>query len=137
VGARGLSLRLAIGAVAAVATVGGIDALADLTQTRPDPHRPRSRSEVVLEVRTRDPGASKRFAAEALWGACQSTARRTVIEPGMQEVGDARFRIVVQPALGRHARDRLTGCLQDLTIEEILGTVISMREIPVPGAQNP
>ena len=136
-GARGLSRRLAIGAVVAVAAVSGVDALADLTQTRPDPHRPNSRSEVVLEVRTRDPRTSKRFAAEALWGACQSTARRTVIEPGMQAVSDDRFRIVVQPALGRHARDRLTGCLQDLTIEEILGTVISMREIPVAGTQNP
>lgn len=136
-GARGLSRRLAIGAVVAAVTVSGIDALADLTQTRPDPRQPNTRSEVVLEVRTRDPRASTRFAAEALWGACQSTARRTVIEPGMQAVGDDRFRIVVQPALGRHARDRLTGCLQDLTIEEILGTVISMREIPAPGAQNP
>lgn len=135
--AKSLSRRLAIGAVVAVAGVGGIDALADLTQTRPDPHRPNSRSEVILEVRTRDPKASKHFAAEALWGACQSTARRTVIEPGMEAVGENRFRIVVQPALGRHARDRLTGCLQDLTIERILGTVISMREIPVPGPQNP
>lgn len=134
---RGLSRRLAIGAVVAVVTVGGIDALADLTQTRPDPRKPNSRSEVILEVRTRDPRVSKRFAAEALWGACQSTARRTVIEPGMQAIGEARFRIVVQPALGRHARDRLTGCLQDLTIEEILGTVIEMREIPVARAQNP
>ena len=136
-GRRSLIRRVATVAIGAVVTFVGVGALADATQTRPDPRRPNSRSEVIMEVRTRDPRSSKKFAAEALWGACQSTARRTVIEPGMQETGPGTFRIVVQPALGRHARDRLTGCLQDLTIEEIQATVLDIREVPVPGAQSP
>ena len=89
-----------------------------------------------MRVRTRDPDASKRFAAEGLWGACQGTARRRVVEPGMQQVGDATFRIVVEPGLGRHARDRLTGCLEDLTIEEVQADVLRMGDAG-PARQSP
>jgi hypothetical protein len=115
-----------LGAIAVVV----IDVLGDATQTRPDPQRPRSRTELVFRVQTVEPRLPALGAAQALWGACQGTAPRTVLEPGLTEVGDGRFRLVVQPALGRHARDRMTGCLEDVTLDRIKGKVVSMRELP-------
>jgi hypothetical protein len=117
---------LVILALAAIASVS-IDMLGDATQTRPDPSRPNSRTEVVFRVQTL--GQPALAAAQGLWGACQGTALRTVLPPGMTALGDNRFRMVVQPALGRHARDRMTGCLEDMTLDRVKGKVVSMREL--------
>ena len=115
---------LVVAAVAAVA----IDLISDATQTRPDASQPRHRTEIVYRVTAR--GQPELAAAQGLWGACQGTALRTVLPPGITAAGDGRFRLVVQPALGRHARDRLTGCLEDLTIDDVKGRVVSMRQLP-------
>jgi hypothetical protein len=114
-------------AVAGAAALG-YDVLSDATQTRPDDTRPGSRSELVFSVATRT-GADVEMAAHGLWGACQGTVDRRVVAPGMTALGDGRFRLVVQPALGRHARDRITGCLKDVTIEDVKGNVVRIRDL--------
>lgn len=119
-----------------VATVFGIDWLADLTQNRPDRNVPGSRSEVVLDVTVRhhyDPGTLT--TAQGLWGACQHTAFRRLVEPGMVEIGEGRFRVVTEPALGEHAWRRLKGCLEDVTVDRVKADIVSKRDFP-PGAPS-
>ena len=121
---------VALLAVAAVAYLG-IDMLSDATQTRPDDEHPNSRTELVFHVASRDGPVDA--AAHGLWGACQGTAHRKVLEPGLVHAGDGNYRLVLQPSLGRHARDRMTGCLEDLTIDNVKGKVVSMKELaPAP-----
>lgn len=120
----------ALVAAAAVLYVG-IDFLSDATQTRPDPDRPGSRTELVFHVSAKDGPLDA--AAHGLWGACQGTAHRKVLDPGIVDAGDGNYRLILQPSLGRHARDRMTGCLEDLTIDNVKGKVVSMRELAPAG----
>ncbi|HWC10506.1 MAG TPA: hypothetical protein VG455_04710 [Acidimicrobiales bacterium] len=123
---------LLLGAV--VATVLGIDWLADLTQNRPDRNVPGSRSEVVLDVTVRHHWSPATLTtAQGLWGACQHTAFRRLLEPGMVEVGEGRFRVVTEPALGENAWRRLKGCLEDVTVDRVKANIVSKRDFP-PGA---
>jgi hypothetical protein len=112
-----------LGAVAIVGTLG----LADLTQNRADGLKSGSRSEVVLEVETRDV-YDPDSAAHGLWGTCQQTVdhKRT---RSFESLGDGRFSIVVEPAIGEHDERRLVGCLEDFTIDRVLGDVIEIRDL--------
>lgn len=125
--------RAVVAVVAVAAMVMGIDFLADLTQDRPDRVVPGSRSEVVLEVRSRDRTGSDLMSAQGLWGACQGTVYQRLAEPGVTEVGDGRFRLQTEPALGEHAWRRLQGCLEDATLDRVKGHVVSKRDMaPAP-----
>jgi hypothetical protein len=107
----------------------GLDLLADATQTRPDPLPPGSRSEVVFRVGTR-PGRAPRPAAEGLWHACQAqTIERRLLPPGVVEVDDRTYRVVVRPGLGPHAERRLRGCLEDVTVDRVKGHVLRIRAL--------
>jgi hypothetical protein len=107
-----------------------VEELGDLTQTRSDHVDPQSRSEIVLQVDTRDYHQSTDDAARNLWAACAgTTTRRLVADPGFVPVSDDAVRFSVAPGLGEHARRRLVGCLQDTTIDRIKGSVESVRLI--------
>ena len=123
---------LLLGAV--LALVVGIDALADLTQDRPDRVLPGTRSEIVLDLKSRDRGGSALLSAQGLWGACQGTVRHRLAEPGVTEVADGRFRLVTEPALGEHAWRRLQGCLEDTTLDKVKAHVVTKRDIGPPPA---
>lgn len=120
--------RALVAAVLAVVAVATVDVLGDLTQTRPDPPQPGSTMEVVFEVRTRDPRRAPLHAAQALWGACQGTIVRSVDATDVEVVG-RRARVVVEPALGEHAQDRLRGCLSDLSVDRTKARVLAMRRL--------
>ena len=119
--------------VAAAALALGIDALADLTQDRPDRVLPGSKSEVVLEVDSRDRGGSALLSAQGLWGACQGTVRHRLVEPGLVELSEGRFRLQTEPALGEHSWRRLQGCLEDTTLDRVKAHVVSKRDLAPPG----
>ena len=119
---------------AVFALVMGVDMLADLTQDRPDRVLPGSRSEIVLDLRSRDRGGSALLSAQGLWGACQGTVRHRLAEPGVMEVTDGRFRLVTEPALGEHSWRRLQGCLEDTTLDKVKAHVVSKRDIAPPPA---
>jgi hypothetical protein len=119
--------------LAAAALALGIDALADLTQDRPDHVVPGSRSEVVLDVASRDRGGSALLSAQGLWGACQGTVRHRLVEPGVVELSDGRFRLQTEPALGEHSWRRLQGCLEDTTLDRVKAHVVSKRDLAPPG----
>ncbi len=127
---RGLLVVLALAGV-----VMGIDVLADLTQDRPDRVLPGSRSEVLLEVDSRDRTGSELLSAQGLWGACQGTVYQKLAEPGVTQVAEGRFRLLTDPALGEHAWRRLQGCLEDATLDRVKARVLSKRDLapaPVP-----
>jgi hypothetical protein len=119
--------------VAVAALAIGIDALADLTQDRPDQVVPGSRSEIVLDVASRDRGGSDLLSAQGLWGACQGTVHHRLVEPGVVEVSDGRFRLQTQPALGEHSWRRLQGCLEDTTLDRVKARVVTKHDLaPAP-----
>jgi hypothetical protein len=123
--------------VAAIAVSMGVDALGDLTQDRPDRVLPGTRSEIVLDVQSRDRGGSALLSAQGLWGACQGTVRHRLAEPGVIEVADGRFRLVTEPALGEHSWRRLKGCLEDTTLDRVKAQVVSKRDIPPASLPEP
>ncbi|HET7722518.1 MAG TPA: hypothetical protein VFK43_21315 [Acidimicrobiales bacterium] len=119
--------------VAALALALGVDGLADLTQDRPDRVLAGTRSEIVLDLRSRDRGGSALLSAQGLWGACQGTVRHRLAEPGVIEVAEGRFRLVTEPALGEHSWRRLQGCLEDTTLDKVKAHVVSKRDIAPEG----
>jgi hypothetical protein len=114
---------LSLGAAAVVA-VFGVDALADATQSRPDPAAAADATEIVLDVRTRD-DYSPALAAQGLVAACRQTVRTARVVAPLQRKDERHFAVVLQPALGPHARRRLFGCLQDATIDDAMATVVT------------
>ena len=101
-----------------------IDVIGDATQTRPDHVRDDYVSEVVFDIDTRLQRDEARLAA-GLWGACQNTVTNEALD-GLVRLGDDTFKVVLTPELGTHARQRLVGCLEDATIDRVLGDVVSV-----------
>ena len=101
-----------------------IDVIGDATQTRPDHVRDDYVSEVVFDIDTRLQRDEGRLAA-GLWGACQNTVTNEA-PFGLERLGDDTFKVVLEPELGTHARQRLVGCLEDATIDRVLGDVMSV-----------
>jgi hypothetical protein len=96
--------------------------IGDKTQTRPDVVRAGSTSEVVFSVRTKM-DRDRQTTANALWGACQGTVDSRVVDPGVVRLDESTFRITLAPELGHHARTRLTGCLEDATLDRVIANV--------------
>lgn len=128
--------RAFVGALVVMAIVRGVDGLADLTQDRPDPPRPGSHSEVVLQVASRDRTGSALMSAEGLWGACQGTVHQRLVEPGVVDLGGGRVRMTTRPALGEHSWRRLQGCLEDATLDRVKATVVTKRDTTAPAASH-
>ena len=115
--------------VGAAVLVVGVFALAEMTQNRPDPPRPGSRSEVVLQVSQKSHVRPTLEAAQNLLGACQGTVPRHRLNPS--DAGEERVRVVTEPALGDHAWRRFRGCLEDFTLDLVKAGVVTKRDLPV------
>ncbi len=125
--------RLVLVALAVVTIAAGVDSLADLTQDRPDRVLPGTRSEIVLDIDSRERGGSALRSAQGLWGACQGTVRNRTVEPGPVEVSEGRFRVFTAPAIGEHSWRRLQGCLEDTTLDRVKAHVVLKRDLPPTG----
>jgi len=116
--------RLAWALVAVLAVVASVVALADATQNRPDAALPGSVTTVSFTVSTTrlarrgDPAA-----AAALWAVCSATVPGTV--SAAEADGDA-WKATVEPAIGEHGQKRLVGCLEDLTLDRVIGRVLDI-----------
>lgn len=119
-------LLLVVGVIA-------IETLGDLTQTRGDRTPRDSRSEVVLDVSERGYKRDLDEAGRNLIAACAGSMHGRILdEPGVVRVADGRFRFFVQPALGPENHRKLTGCLEDFTIDRLKGHVVSVEHHDVP-----
>lgn len=116
-------MKLAALAVLAVLTVLGVTALADLTQNRPDPVVEGSTTTVAFDVATRRYDGDEMLAAQSLWAVCQSTVSG---EKTSVVASDDHFTVTVTPAFGENGRKRLTGCLEDATVDRVMGHVVSL-----------
>lgn len=101
-----------------------VDALGDLTQSRPDHRVPGSFTTLRYSVETRGYRRGETAAAEALWAVCMANARGEVTG-GPRRAGDA-YEVEITPALGKNSRKRLVGCLEDATLDRVLADVIAV-----------
>ncbi|MGH9113654.1 MAG: hypothetical protein ACRDZN_15360, partial [Acidimicrobiales bacterium] len=68
--------------------------------------------------------------ARNLVAACAGTSGHTLVDdPGAEPTGDGAVRFSVEPALGTHARRKLVGCLEDASIDRLVGHVASIETI--------
>ncbi|HZM38938.1 MAG TPA: hypothetical protein VFB94_07470 [Acidimicrobiales bacterium] len=111
----------ALGVIAlAGLTALGIVGLAELTQNRPDPTVEDSTTIVSFDVATRDYRGGEETAAQALWAVCSATVDGEVTAPAF--TGED-FRVTISPAIGDNGRKRLVGCLEDGTLDRVMGHV--------------
>jgi hypothetical protein len=101
-------------------TALGIFGLAELTQNRPDPQVEGSTTVVQFDVATRDYRGGDGTAAQALWAVCSATVSGDVTLPVLAG-GD--YQVTVSPAIGDNGRKRLVGCLEDGTLDRVMGHV--------------
>lgn len=119
----------ALAALVAVLFTGtmGIGQLRELTQNRADRLVEGTESVVELDVATRDYARSDAAAVQALWAVCAATVPGEVSGPVATGRGDdGPWAVTISPALGEHGRKRLLGCLEDGTIERVIGHVESV-----------
>jgi hypothetical protein len=118
---------LAVLAVAVMGTIG-IVGLAELTQNRPDPVEAGSATVLTFDVDTRDYQRGEGAAAQALWAVCSATVGGDVSGvPAPAEGGvDDGYTVTISPAIGENGRKRLSGCLEDATLDRVMGHVQSI-----------
>lgn len=112
----------------AVLAAAVVDALRDRTQNRPDEASPGTRSLVTFDVDTYDAKQPIAEATRALWYACNQTVANRLVALRIGEGGSAVA--TVEPSLGHHERKRLTGCLNDATIDRVRGDLIRIVDEP-------
>ncbi|MGH9113599.1 MAG: hypothetical protein ACRDZN_15085 [Acidimicrobiales bacterium] len=123
-------------AALAVAILGtlGIVGLAEVTQNRPDAVEAGTTTVVTFDVGTRDYQRGDEAAARALWAVCSSTVGGEVTTPvataggegGDDGAGGDAYTVTIAPAIGENGRKRLTGCLEDATLDRVMGHVRSI-----------
>lgn len=117
--------RAVLTASLVLALVAGIFGMRELTQNRPDPVISGSTTMIDFTVDTHRYQRGDEAAATALWTVCSSTVSGDVtLLP--ESVGDT-WRVRVSPAIGEHGENRLVGCLEDVTLDRVMGDVVSLR----------
>jgi len=124
---------IAVAVALVAAALLGVDALGDLTQSRPDRVDAGAVTEVVLSVDHDRFAQGEDAAAQALWAVCAGQTRSQPTE-AFAATEDGRYRVVLAPAVGEHEARKLRGCLEDLTVERVLADIESWRTIAVHDA---
>ncbi|MCK9923049.1 hypothetical protein MXD61_14410 [Frankia sp. AgPm24] len=117
--------------VAAVAVLFGVQLLQEATEYHGGAGQ-HDRTTVVFTVSERGNRHGDTFAAGALWHTCIATIGWDDQEdPTPQDNRPPRtYQAVLHPSLPADTRRRLRGCLEDLVLSHIQGTVISMDSGP-------
>jgi hypothetical protein len=108
-----------------------VDALGDATQTRDDDREHDMQTEVVIHVEGRHYRQSLATAALTLWGSCSATVAGDLVRPGIESVGRGDYRFAMTPSLGEHGKERLLGCLNDISIDRVKSNVESVHDVPL------
>ena len=116
----------------AVSGVVGLIAMMNATQNRPDDPRPGSMSMLAFTVSDRDFPGGEQTAARTLMAVCAATVDEATISvparaPEAEDAADRAWRVTITPALGEHGRKRLEGCLEDVTLDRVIGHVTDVR----------
>ncbi len=121
--------RVVLAAALVGALAGGVFELREATQNRPDRVVAGSLTTVDFTVDTNRFARGESVAATTLWAVCSATVGGAVSAAPLP-VGEDRWRVTVEPAIGEHGRARLVGCLEDVTIDRVLGHVASLTSTP-------
>ena len=114
--------------VVLVATVGGLIALSNATKFQGRQEAGGS-TRVEFTVETRNYHHDLEDAASSLWYACVgSVAWEDATHPVL--VSGSTFTADIRPALGEDSRRRFRGCLEDASVDRILGDVVRMSQLP-------
>jgi hypothetical protein len=122
--------QLVLGCVGLALGIIAVVALREATLSTHGAIDPDSRVEVLLDVRTRhrEPGQTVAESVEALLLTCRLEVSSDVVGP-IRDVGNGRFRAVLQPALDETNRKQLRGCLEDWTIDSVHADVVSLERV--------
>ncbi|MFF0202875.1 hypothetical protein [Streptomyces sp. NPDC005017] len=127
---KGRTARLTVtGVVGSALLAALIVGLADLTQTRAEPHDPSEATSVLvrLDVRDQNMTAERRsLAARQMWEGCRGSTYIALHKATFGNLGDGFYAGVVRPALTENDRLRLRGCLEDASLERVHLTVVGM-----------
>ena len=108
---------------------GGTYLMMEATQNRPDARVPGSVTTVEFTVSTNGYHRGDAGAAAALWAVCSATVGGQV-SPVPEAIGgdgdDGGWRATVEPAIGEHGENRLVGCIEDVTLDRVIGDVTSL-----------
>ncbi|MGW6961800.1 hypothetical protein [Streptomyces chartreusis] len=119
-------------AMALAAAVGGVllvpllwSALADATQTRPEPAPHTARTTVTFKVETRGSlSGDTRLAANDLWQTCRRSTAALNEDARLSELSDGVYVAVIRPALPPHDMMRLRGCIEDANTNRTSAVVL-------------
>jgi hypothetical protein len=111
--------------VAVVALAAGIVAVREATQNRPDAVVAGSTTLVDFDVDLHRYHRGEPAAAAALWLVCSASVSGDV--SAVPEPVEDHWQVQITPAIGRHGRARLVGCLEDVTIDRVVGDVLALR----------
>jgi hypothetical protein len=108
-------------------TLGALG-LAELTQNRPDPVEAGTATVVSFDVDSRDYQRGDGAAAQALWAVCSATVGGEVTGVSAAGAGmaDDGYTVTISPAIGENGSKRLVGCLEDTTLDRVMGHVRSI-----------
>ncbi|MFZ9630354.1 MAG: hypothetical protein ACO3C1_13510 [Ilumatobacteraceae bacterium] len=109
-------------AVALVVAGVGVEAVRRLTQSTRDAPGRHGSSELVVEVRSLDERPPVQMAT-ALWTVCRERLDQWPVAT-VTAVAGSEVTMQLDRALSDTARRRLVGCLEDFTLERVLGTVV-------------
>lgn len=120
---------IVIAVVLGVAVLG-IGELGDLTQSRPDAVNDDAETHLVVDVAIDRFRGGVDAAVGALWSVCAAqTSAQVIDDHGPRSLGNGRYEVVLHPAVGHHEQRKLVGCLEDLTIDRVVGDVVSFRTV--------
>jgi hypothetical protein len=111
-----------------LALVAAVVVMREATQNRPDIVAAGSTTTIDFDVSTSRFQRGEPAAAIALWAVCSSTVGGTVSP--VPEAHDGAWRVRVSPSIGEHGENRLVGCLEDVTIDRVIGDVLALSTAP-------
>ncbi|MGH2735187.1 MAG: hypothetical protein ACRDKZ_06390 [Actinomycetota bacterium] len=129
---RWLCTKQIVIAIATLALLAAaIDAVGDLTQSRPDRHVAGTASVVTIDLSHRSARAEPAEIARSLWSACRTTVPgHDLTGRGVVGTSANRYDLNIGPALGKYAERRLQGCLSDATLDHVQARVVSVKDAP-------
>jgi hypothetical protein len=127
---RRLWRRLLVGVVLVAAVLAGVDAISDATQVRPETLVPGSTTEIVLEVKTRNPDIAPAAVLPTLLEQCRSRLHRPQFRIEAVPLAPNQFLVTASPALGRSSLRKMQGCFRDLVTDYALASIESVRNLP-------
>lgn len=123
---RGRMRRVIVGLVALALAAGAVEALRQLTQSRPGDVTARGSTVVEVLVEQRRLAQDPELLVVELWGACRSRLGTGVAPTSVVGLGGGAVRLELDRALGTTGRRRLVGCFQDHTLDLVRADVIAV-----------